>query len=832
MVRLYCVRYCGRCCTCPLNWSLTAVLFYIRTCTKLVEKARHPSLNKARMRTSTSSSDPFRDKTPSQASGTGATRCSGQVLQGSLFPSYFFLRKRDVPYKLKYASADNDKLTSPPQRSLIIPPAALQRVIFPFIEDLFPGNADWVQWIDNIMMDQDEGANRVVDWRKGYQELDCAETIRLALVLAHLRKVVLQDYVVLTASDPDELNLNARHHLARQHRSFLTQPFKEFTIRLRSAILTKQAPVEVEDDGQMSELGESNAHPSKMLATVSPAVPAVHASQVSVAAGTGQLKASTAAQGHPATLVVDSTSINPFPARLEITPSINAASDQGPQHRNGTATVRNYIRYQEEGSPQDPTKSFPTPAATAPCSSVVVLDRDSQAEIHGQDNSPTHRSTTPTTRPATAEELFRGDASPILVASTTSTNQSPTETTSINMQTTNTERNSTAELDEHKSPLSKLSDQFSPVIEATLTTMSNRFLAELKATRATMMSQLAEELEVTRTAMKSQLATEFETAREDMRSQLSEELEETRMSINNQLSEEFVTTQASVDGVHLRMAEIERSIRGLWTTMAAERVNPRRSLLHANDNRESRSRSPFHQRPGYNDDDMQEDEQEEEVEYQGMQEHSDTMLQNTDDNEHITLQNEDVNNNGADMEVAPDQSQEKRRPIFTWPDPVQNNRKQNLDELSNEIARLYEQIPETRLRDSLKGLEMLPSSASVRSVWEEWFSAKNGKPSVWSLNEYHRQWRREMKDRTVMHYWLKRTIVQEVIKEVVLLSETMGGGRAVAWQLRQQQQHRMILEELIEKAMDIVQEGVVEAGSVWDFQKAPHTRTASDCHKK
>ncbi|KAG0283196.1 hypothetical protein BGZ96_012427 [Linnemannia gamsii] len=625
------------------------------TCNKLVEKARHRSLNKVTITTSKSWTDPLRDITP-RASGMGATRCSGQVLQGTLFPSYLSLRKRDAPYKLKYASADNDKPTSPPQRSVIIPPATLQREIFPFIEDLFPGNADWAQWIDNIMMDQDEGTNRVVDWRKGYQELDRAETIRLALVLAHLRKVVLQDYVVLMASDPDELNLSAHHHLARQHRSFLSQPFKEFTVRLQNAILSEQAPIEVEDDDSMSELVESNTHPSKVLTAVIAAVSAIHVSEVSVAAGTGQLQASTASQGQSAT-VVDSTSTNTFPAPMEITPSIDTASDQGLQHRNGTATLRNNIRHQVESFTQDSTKSFLTPAGIAPRSNVSVLDQDFRAETHGKDISPTHRGTTPTMRTATTEVL-RGDTSPTLVASPTSTNQSPTETTSINMQTTKTEQDSTARLDEHKSSLSKLSDQFSVVIEATLTTMSDQFVAELKATRATMMSQLAKELEVTRTAMKSQLATEFETARADMRNQLFEELEETRMSMNNQLLEGFVATQTSVDGVHLRMAEIERSIRGLWATMAAERANPRRSLLHANDNRGSRSRSRSRQRPRYKDNDMQEGEQEEEVEgYQGMQEDSDTMLQDTDDNEHINLQEEDTNNNGDGGGAGPESRQ-------------------------------------------------------------------------------------------------------------------------------------------------------------------------------
>jgi hypothetical protein len=592
---------------------------FIRTCNNLVEKARHWSLNKATMTKSTSSTS-LQDKSPSKISATGAARCSSQILQGSLFPSYFSLLKRDVPYKLKYASADNDEPTSLPRRSLIIPPVTLQREIFPFLEDLFPGNADWVQWIDNIMMDLDEGTNRAVDWRKGYQELDRTELVRLALVLAHLRKVVLQDYVVLTASAPDELNVHSRHHLARQFRSFLSQPFEEFTIRLRSTILTEKTLAEAEGYDPVSELGEPIANPNRVLAAGIAAVPAGHASEVPVATGTSQSNVTPAAQGHPSTVVVDSTFINPFSAAMDIIPSLDAASHQGPQHQSDILALRNYIRYQEEGSIQDPTKSSPAPSGTHVRSKVTALDQDPQAQARGQDNSLVRCRTILTTRPGTAEEISNDHGTPTLVALPPSPNQSPTATTSINMQTTTAGRDSTAGLDEHKTSLSMQSDQFSAVFEATLTTMSNRFFAELEATRAKMTSQLAKELEVTRTAMKSQLATEFETARADMRSQLSEELEELRMSINNQLSEELVATQTSVDSVHLRMAEIERSIRGLWATMAAERVNPRRSLLHANDSCGSRSRSRSHQRPVYMDDGMREHEQEEEVEeFQGIE---------------------------------------------------------------------------------------------------------------------------------------------------------------------------------------------------------------------
>lgn len=37
-------------------------------------------------------------------------------------------------------------------RNMVLPPASLQRQLFPFIENMFPGNSDWITWIDNSMM--------------------------------------------------------------------------------------------------------------------------------------------------------------------------------------------------------------------------------------------------------------------------------------------------------------------------------------------------------------------------------------------------------------------------------------------------------------------------------------------------------------------------------------------------------------------------------------------------------------------------------------------------------------------------------------------------------
>ncbi|KAF9152035.1 hypothetical protein BG015_005889, partial [Linnemannia schmuckeri] len=626
---------------------------------KLLKKAQPLPFDRETMAISTSAG-PLQDTPSHQTSTTGATHHRGRTLHGALFPSYLSLCKRDIPYKLKYTHTDIDNVASQPQRSLIIPPTKLQQEISPFIENLFPGNADW---------------------HKGYQELDCAETIRLALVLAHLRKVILQDYAVLTAGDPSELSLSARHHLAKQHSILLSLQFKKFATRLWNASHTDQSATDAHDE----LIGEPD---------------------------------------------------DPFISNA-------AVQDCQAQFQDQEEGVKVCMRY--------PSNNPPTP----------------------HDNSSMSLHTIPAAQPVTVGEHFAGDASPTLVSSPIPNDQSPAAKVGTNTQPTNATRDFTQRRDETKSPMLTQSDHFAVTFEMALTTMSSGFFAELETIQATMTNKLAEEIEVARAAMKSQRTAEFEAARTDMRNQLSEEFEETRTSINNQFSEESAAAQASVEGVHLRTVEIELSIRGLWTTMAAEHVNPMRSLRHANGNYGSRPRSQSLRLSEDMDDDMRveaeegkkEDEQRMELQYD-----SDTMLQDIDYGENDNLQEENIEINDDEAEVMPSQS-----------------------------LRVF------------------------GSVWEEWFSAEDNKPSIWSLNKHHRQWKRKMKDRTVIHYWLKRIIVQEVMKEIVLLSETIGGGEREGTR-HQQQQQRMALEDRIEKALEIVQRGVAEAGTIWDFQKAPHTR--------
>jgi hypothetical protein len=144
-------------------------------------------------------------------------------------------------------------------------------------------------------------------------------------------------------------------------------------------------------------------------------------------------------------------------------------------------------------------------------------------------------------------------------------------------------------------------------------------LTEVKAKRTVMKVQLSAELEATRGMLRSQLITEavrtlmgekisgelavvvlvsmsdpvsamIGEALTDVSGQLQAGFETALEAMSNTISEAIVSTQAPVDGVHLRMAEIEWSIRSLWSTMAAERVNPRQGPQEAIGARENQSR--------------------------------------------------------------------------------------------------------------------------------------------------------------------------------------------------------------------------------------------------
>jgi hypothetical protein len=88
-------------------------------------------------------------------------------------------------------------------RITVIPPAKLQRQIFPFIEDYFKGPAykDWMQWTENIMMDNAVTYNRPNVPKEAYAS--SSHLLRLFVLLTRLRKVVLQDAAVLMDINTD-----------------------------------------------------------------------------------------------------------------------------------------------------------------------------------------------------------------------------------------------------------------------------------------------------------------------------------------------------------------------------------------------------------------------------------------------------------------------------------------------------------------------------------------------------------------------------------------------------------------------------------------------------
>jgi hypothetical protein len=88
-------------------------------------------------------------------------------------------------------------------RNKVLPPASLQRQLFPFIENMFPGNSDWTAWIDTCMMSHSEEANRGRN-RTGLYKRAIYPAVRLAILLVRLRRVVLQDYAAMMVEADNE----------------------------------------------------------------------------------------------------------------------------------------------------------------------------------------------------------------------------------------------------------------------------------------------------------------------------------------------------------------------------------------------------------------------------------------------------------------------------------------------------------------------------------------------------------------------------------------------------------------------------------------------------
>ncbi|KAG0211984.1 hypothetical protein BGX33_003943 [Mortierella sp. NVP41] len=133
-------------------------------------------------------------------------------------------------------------------RNRVIPPAKLQRQLFPFIEEMFPDNDDWRIWIENIMMDRFEGTTRPSSQQASYKRASYSG-IRFMVLLARLRKVILQDFAVMLTSEGGDGEGGGGAHRAGHGHVFATRfpvlsstAFQDFASQLRDAMA--EGPVE------------------------------------------------------------------------------------------------------------------------------------------------------------------------------------------------------------------------------------------------------------------------------------------------------------------------------------------------------------------------------------------------------------------------------------------------------------------------------------------------------------------------------------------------------------------------------------------------------------
>ncbi|KAF9926625.1 hypothetical protein FBU30_003809 [Linnemannia zychae] len=125
------------------------------------------------------------------------------------------------------------------QRCKVIPPVNLQRMLFPFIENFFPDKDDWRIWVDNVMAGRREDTSRPKEQQESYPKVSYP-AIRLLLLLARLRSVILQDYaaMMIIQDDYNEKHLDINHSFAIQHPVFSTSAFLSFASTLRASMKT------------------------------------------------------------------------------------------------------------------------------------------------------------------------------------------------------------------------------------------------------------------------------------------------------------------------------------------------------------------------------------------------------------------------------------------------------------------------------------------------------------------------------------------------------------------------------------------------------------------
>ncbi|GJJ68189.1 hypothetical protein EMPS_00535 [Entomortierella parvispora] len=122
-----------------------------------------------------------------------------------------------LPKGVAYALAGSTRNGMPPivKRSVLRPPVALQKKVFPFLEECFGGHPDWLALLENIMEDRDELFNRSTTKERipNTTEINVVLRLKFLRMLAHLRKILLQDSAVLMETKPDNFMSYAHHEI-------------------------------------------------------------------------------------------------------------------------------------------------------------------------------------------------------------------------------------------------------------------------------------------------------------------------------------------------------------------------------------------------------------------------------------------------------------------------------------------------------------------------------------------------------------------------------------------------------------------------------------------
>lgn len=145
-----------------------------------------------------------------------------------------------VPYKLAGFRRDGEDLWL--ARNTLIPPVELQRMVFPFIEDVFLGVEDWRRWIENIMFDRDNSYGRPQGTKHEYPDR-MIPAMRILIIFAHLRKVVLQDMAILITLREDPQCYYDEHRIFVRSPVFKSTLFKDFCKDLKETMDKTVSPL-------------------------------------------------------------------------------------------------------------------------------------------------------------------------------------------------------------------------------------------------------------------------------------------------------------------------------------------------------------------------------------------------------------------------------------------------------------------------------------------------------------------------------------------------------------------------------------------------------------